>query len=72
MRMLVVESLKSFGKISAFKILKDDTVKMLHLLCEQIWKTQQWPQDWKMSVFIPMPKCLQTTTQMCSFHMLAS
>ena len=69
--MLVVESLKSFGKISAFKILKDDTVKMLHLLCEQIWKTQQWPQDWKMSVFIPVPKNVQTATQLHSSHILA-
>ena len=44
-------------KISAelFKILKDDAVKMLHSICRQIWKTQQWPQDWKMSVFIPIP-----------------
>ena len=36
-----------------FQILKDDPVKMLHSMCQQIWKTQQWPQDWKMSVFIP-------------------
>ena len=39
-----------------FLILKDDAVKVLHLLCQQIWKTQQWPQDWKRSVFIPIPK----------------
>ena len=39
-----------------FKILKDDTVKVLHSICQQIWKTQQWPQDWKWSVFIPIPK----------------
>ena len=39
-----------------FKILKDDAVKVLHSLCQQIWKTQQWPQDWKRSVFIPIPK----------------
>ena len=39
-----------------FQILKDDVVKMLHLICQQIWKTQQWPQDWKRSVFIPIPK----------------
>ena len=39
-----------------FKILKDDTVKVLHSVCQQIWKTQQWPQDWKRSVFIPIPK----------------
>ena len=39
-----------------FQILKDDTVKMLHSICQQIWKMQQWPQDWKRSVFIPIPK----------------
>ena len=39
-----------------FLILKDDAVKVLHLICQQIWKTQQWPQDWKNSVFIPNPK----------------
>ena len=36
--------------------MKDDAVKVLHLICQQIWKTQQWPQDWKRSVFIPIPK----------------
>ena len=39
-----------------FQILKDDAVKVLHSICQQIWKTQQWPQDWKRSVFIPVPK----------------
>ena len=39
-----------------FKILKDDAVKVLHSICQQIWKTQQWPLDWKRSVFIPIPK----------------
>ena len=39
-----------------FQILKDDVVKVLHSICQQIWKTQQWPQDWKRSVFIPIPK----------------
>ena len=45
-------------RISAelFQILKDDAVKVLHSICQQIWKTQQWPQDWKMSVFIQIPK----------------
>ena len=45
-------------RISAelFQILKDDAVKVLHSICQQIWKTQQWPQDWKRSVFIPVPK----------------
>ena len=38
------------------KILKDDAIKVLHSIREQIWKTQQWPQDWKTSVFIPIPK----------------
>ena len=55
---------------------KDDTVKVLHSICQQIWKTQQWPQDWKRSVFIPIPKeksakDAQTTTQLHSSHMLA-
>ena len=40
----------------SFQIIKDDDVKVLHLICQQIWKTQQWPQDWKRSVFIPIPK----------------
>ena len=39
-----------------FQILKDDAVKAVHSICQQVWKTQQWPQDWKMSVFIPVPK----------------
>ena len=39
-----------------FQILKDDAVKVLHSICQQIWKTQQWPLDWKRSVFIPIPK----------------
>ena len=39
-----------------FQIVKDDAVKVLHSICQQIWKTQQWPQDWKRSVFIPIPK----------------
>ena len=39
-----------------FRILKDDAVKVLHSICQPIWKTQQWPQDWKRSVFIPIPK----------------
>ena len=41
--------------VELFQILKDDTVKVLHSICQQIWKTQQWPQDWKSSVFIPIP-----------------
>ena len=42
--------------IELFQILKDDAVKVLHGICQQIWKTQQWPQDWKRSVFIPISK----------------
>ena len=45
-------------------ILKDDAVKVLHSLCQQIWKTQQWPQDWKRSVFFPIPK--NTNAKECS------
>ena len=42
--------------VELFQILKDDTVKVLHSICQQIWKTQQWPQDWKRSVFVPIPE----------------
>ena len=42
--------------VELFQILKDDAVKVLHLICQRIWKTQQWPQDWKSSVFIAIPK----------------
>ena len=42
--------------VEQFQILKDDAVKVLHSICQQIWKTQQWPEDWKKSVFIPIPK----------------
>ena len=42
--------------VELFQILKDDAVKLLHSICQQIWKTQQWPQDWKRSVLIPIPK----------------
>jgi len=42
--------------VQLFQILKDDAVRVLHSICQQIWKTQQWPQDWKRSVFIPIPK----------------
>ena len=61
--------------LELFQILKDDAVKVLHLISQQIWKTQQWPQDWKRSVFIPISKKgnaknSQTTTQLHSSHML--
>ena len=49
-----------------FQILKDDAVKVLHLICQQIWKTQQWPQDWKKSVFIPIPK--NSNAKECSHY----
>ena len=54
-----------------FPTLKDDAVKVLHSICQQIWKTQQWPLDWKRSVFVPVPKKgnaknVQTTTQLHS------
>ena len=55
--------------VELFQILKDDAVKVLPI-CQQIWKTQQWPQDWKRTVFIPIPKNAQTTTQLHSSHML--
>ena len=42
--------------VELFQILKDDAVKVLHSICQQIWKTQQWPQDWKRLLFIPIPK----------------
>ena len=42
--------------VELFQILKDDAVKVLHSICQPIWKTQQWPQDWKRSVFIPIPQ----------------
>ena len=42
--------------VELFQILKDDAVKVLHSICQHIWKTQQWPQDWKMSVFILIPE----------------
>ena len=53
-----------------FQILKDDAVKVLHSICEQVWKTQQWPQDWKKSVFIPIPK--KGNAKECSnYHTIA-
>ena len=54
--------------VELLQILNDDAVKVLHSICLQIWKTQQWPQDWKRSVFILMPKNIQTTTQLQLFH----
>ena len=61
--------------VELFQILKNDAVKVLHSIGQQIWKTQQWPQDWKRSVFIPVPKKgnannAQTTAQLHSSHTL--
>ena len=61
--------------VELIHILKDDAVKVLESICQRVWKTQQWPQDWKRSVFIPIkrkvvPKNVQTATQLHSFHML--
>ena len=61
--------------LELFQILKDDAVKVLDSICQQIWKSQQWPQDWKRSVFIPNPKTgnaknAQTTAKLHSSHTL--
>ena len=50
--------------VELFQILKDDAVKVLHSICQQIWKIQQWPHDWKRSVFIPIPK--KSNSKECS------
>ena len=56
--------------VELFQILKDDAVKVLHSICQQIWKTQQWPQDWKRSDFIPIPK--KGNAKECSnYHTIA-
>ena len=56
--------------VELFQILKDGAVKVLHSICQQIWKTQQWPQDWKRSVFIPIPK--KGSAKECSnYHTIA-
>ena len=56
--------------VELFKILKDDAMKVLHSICHQIWKTQQWPQDWKRSVFFPIPK--KGNAKECSnYHIIA-
>ena len=56
--------------VELFQILKDDAAKALHSVCQQIWKTQQWPQDWKRSVFIPIPK--KGNVKECSnYHTIA-
>ena len=56
--------------VELFQILKDDAVKVLHSMCKHIWKTQQWPQDWRRSVFIPIPK--KGNAKECSnYHTIA-
>ena len=56
--------------VELFQILKDDAVKVMHSICQQIWNTQQWPQDWKKSVFIPTPK--KGNAKECSnYHTIA-
>ena len=56
--------------VELFQILKDDAMKVSHAICQQIWKTQQWPQDWKRSVFIPIPK--KGNAKECSnYHTIA-
>ena len=62
--------------VELFQILKEDALKVLHSICQQIWKTQQWPQDWKRTVFIPIPKKgnakeFSNYLQLCSIHTLA-
>ena len=52
--------------VELFKILKDNAIKALHSICQQIWKTQQWPQDWKRSTLIPVPK--KGSTKECANH----
>ena len=56
--------------VELFQILKDDAVKVLHSVCQQIWKTQQWPQDWKRSVFIAVPK-KDNAKEYLSYHTIA-
>ena len=56
--------------VELFQILKDDAVKVLHSICQQIWKTQQWPQDWKRSFFIPIPK-KDIAKEFSNYHTIA-
>ena len=63
--------------VELFQILKDDAVNVLHSICQRIWKTQQWPQDWKRPVFFPNQRKaiswnVQTTTQLHSYHTLTT
>ena len=56
--------------VELFQIFKDDAVKVLHSICQQIWRTQQWPQDWKRSVFIPIPK-KSNAKEWSNYHTIA-
>ena len=68
LRSTAVNKASGYDEIPAelFKSLKDDAIKVLHSLCQQIWKTQQWPQDWKRSILIPIPK--KGSTKECANH----
>ena len=57
--------------VELFQILKDDAVKVLHSICQQIWKIQQWPQDWKKSVFIAIPKKDSSTKECSNYRTIA-
>ena len=56
--------------VELFQILQDDAVKVLHSICQQIWKIQQWPEDWKRSVFIPIPK-KGNAKELSNYHTIA-
>ena len=58
--------LSCFSLVQLLAVLKDDAVKVLHSVCQQIWKSQQWPQDWKRSVFIPITK--KASAKECSIY----
>ena len=58
--------------VELFQILKDDAVKVLHSICQKIWKTQQWPQDWNRSIFIPIPKKCNAKNAQTTAHLLSS
>ena len=68
LRNIAVNKVSEYNEIPAelFQSLKDDAIKVLYSLCQQIWKTQQWPQDWKRSILIPIPK--KGRTKECANH----
>ena len=68
LRSAAVKKVSGYDEIPAglFKFLKDDAIKVLHSLCQQIWKTQEWPQDWKRSIFTPVSK--KGSTKECANH----